>query len=378
VDEWVVTAATKRGRMHAHHGDYREDAFRWIQEKCFALYCVCDGAGSSKLSRIGSEFAARCICDQVAIELLEKHDSIQSCAEVSLQTNLKNILHHAVSVTAQRLREMAGKVNRSPNDFRCTLLTALQYKHPSGDYFVFGSVGDGFVAVKDSKGVAKRISTSDSGEFSGEVLCFMPDSAVGDFYRKSIDALQIFKAAAISDVLLCTDGIEDPFFPVEKNIGEIFRQLEQGYAGEFNGVSYAPHAQPASVLEAADPSAELLKWLHFEKRGENDDRTVLWIRKTGDRTPVNLFERQKKTPELIATPPAKEDVGHDKSSPKFEGCHRIILVLMVIIGVLVGGIIGLVAGLQLPHIKLFAKKTGCKSYPNESEPSTVGGVFWSV
>jgi hypothetical protein len=33
-------------------------------------------------------------------------------------------------------------------------------------------------------------------------------------------------------------------------------------------------SHPASVLRAADPVQSLADWLAFEKRGENDDRTL--------------------------------------------------------------------------------------------------------
>ena len=132
---------------------------------------------------------------------------------------------------------------------------------------------------------------------------------------------------------------------------------------------------PELLVSLCNDFRELANWLHFEKRGENDDRTVLWIRKTGDRTPVNLFELQKKTPESIAIPPAEEDVGHDKSGPKFEGYHRVTLFLLVTIGVLVGVVIGLVVGFQLQSIKRFDKKIGGSSDLIPRESLTVIGAF---
>ena len=279
IGQWSVTAATKRGRMHAHHGTHREDAYGWKSAQSFAIYCVCDGAGSAQLSRIGSEFAVRSICQQVYDELLAEEKAIQACSAASLHANLKSVLHHAIAMTAKRISEMADKSKHNANDFRCTVLTALHYRHPSGGFYVFGNVGDGFIALKRRGSDAERVGTSDSGNFSGEVLCFMPDHQVSEYFKSSLDKLPMFSDEDVEAVLLCTDGIEDPFFPVHKNIQAVYSQLEHGYESEICGVNYPESARPSSVLNSQEPAKELLKWLHFEKRGENDDRTLMLVHK---------------------------------------------------------------------------------------------------
>ena len=340
--EWMVTAATKRGRMHAHHGTFREDAYCWNCGESFAIYCVCDGAGSAQLSRIGSEFTARTICRLVSEELLLNQQKIQACSADSLHANLKSVLHHAVAQTASQLCEMANKGKCNANDFRCTILTALHYSHPSGGFYVFGNVGDGFIGLKRRGGEAERVGVSDSGSFSGEVLCFMPDRQVGEYYNNSLDRLPMFSDEEAEGVLICTDGIEDPFFPVHKNIAALYEQLELGFEAELCGVSYPDSARPTSVFNSSKPGEELLKWLNFEKRGENDDRTIMLVRKR-----ASPLSRQIPDPVgKIASPDEKcsglTGIGANSSALRTHDSLKIFLMLLV--AAMLGFVIGFVFG----------------------------------
>lgn len=274
---WELAAATKRGRMHAHHGTFREDALWGTATETFIFFVVCDGAGASKLSRIGSEFTARTLAKLVKGELLKHQTEINNCSKESLPINLRQILFHCVDSVARDILSLADKSGMEPKDFRCTLLTVLQYRHPTGGILLFGNVGDGFLAVKKRGQEAERIGTSDSGAFSGEVTCFMPDSPVGEFYRKSLEANVPIPEEDVEAYMLCTDGIEDPFFPIPRNVNAIFTQLFEGYRTSIQDVSYQVGQEPESVIQSADPGGELLKWLSYEKRGENDDRTIALI-----------------------------------------------------------------------------------------------------
>jgi len=274
---WKIAAATKRGRMHAHHGTFREDALWAVKCEAFTFSVVCDGAGSSKLSRIGSEYTVRKLSELVKKELKAHQEDIDKCSKESLPVNLRVILHHCVDSVARGLVSLADKSGMEPKDFRCTLLTALHYRHKTGGILLLGNVGDGFLAVKRKGQPAERIGTSDSGAFSGEVTCFMPDPPVSEFYRKSLEENAPIPEEDVEAYILCTDGIEDPFFPVHRNVVGIFDQLFEGYREPIQDVTYPSGQEPTSITRSDDAGKELLKWLGFEKRGENDDRTIAFI-----------------------------------------------------------------------------------------------------
>jgi serine/threonine protein phosphatase PrpC len=276
-NHWRMASASKRGRMHAHNGTFREDALGFSVKDNFSFYCVCDGAGSSKLSRIGSEYTVQILCKLVQAELLAHENDIVKCSQESLPVNLRAILHLCLDTVARRLVALAEKAEMEPRDFRCTVLTVLHYRHPTGGIFLFGNVGDGFTAVKRKGFPAERVGTSDSGAFSGEVTCFMPDPQVTEFYRTSLEGNAPIPEDEVEAYMLCTDGVEDPFFPVHRTVDEIYNQITHGFQSSIKDVTYPEGSEPSSVIRAACPGEELLKWLSFEKRGENDDRTIIFV-----------------------------------------------------------------------------------------------------
>ena len=73
-----------------------------------------------------------------------------------------------------------------------------------------------------------------------------------------------------------TDGIDDPFHPLEQSGSALVAQWRDGTTAPI-GVAKQPLA--ASVLGDADA---LLQWLSFEQRGEVDDRTLLLAWRSAD------------------------------------------------------------------------------------------------
>ena len=301
--DWMLAAATKRGRMHAHHGTYREDALWGSNSDNFHFFCVCDGAGCAKLSRIGSEYTAKFLSDWVKKELLSHEKDILSCSKESLVVNLRSILHHCVDSVHRGLLDLASKGGMPPKDFRCTVLTTLHYRHPTGGIILCGNVGDGFIAVKRKGQEAERIGSSDSGAFSGEVTCFMPDLEVNKYYQKSLVQNAPIPEEEIEAYMLCTDGIEDPFFPVHRTVNDIFSQLLEGYKQPIKDVFYPQGDEPSSVTCSTEPGLELLKWLGFEKRGENDDRTIALFYRSGlgEHTDAEVAGKQVAVPKQSNT-----------------------------------------------------------------------------
>jgi hypothetical protein len=125
------------------------------------------------------------------------------------------------------------------------------------------------MAAQGRDGAAKRYGESDSGEFSGEVNCFIPDA---DAVRNAQKVVAI-GAANADAFIFCSDGIEDPFYPTAKNSQRIFEQLRQGVNEPLTGFEKQEPHEP--VLGAPQAREKLAAWLGFEKKGENDDRTIL-------------------------------------------------------------------------------------------------------
>lgn len=270
---WKSIVATRRGKMHAHHGTHREDAFGVENGPHFTVACVSDGAGSYQYSRIGSETTCREMTRLMKDSLLTEANELDALEGNALATALGAILQRSVIVACESLRSLATKSGAQPKDFRCTLLAAILYKSEKSGLALACQVGDGFIAGLKVTGSAARYGSSDSGEFSGEVNCFIPDESAPTKATESIAAIRAISLADLEALILCSDGIEDPFYPIDKKAAPIFEQLYSGVAAPLDGFTDQPKHGP---VIGVPNSAELLgQWLSFEKKGENDDRTIL-------------------------------------------------------------------------------------------------------
>ncbi len=260
---WRVLAGTRRGRLHAHHGTHREDAFHHggdTENGRFWIFCVGDGAGSSRLSRVGAEITCRRLVNELSRVFHERADAWDALAADALKPELEAAIAGAVREDAAFLSTLADDFGREPRDFRCTLLLTVLYRHHGAELASLSQVGDGFLAGINRQGVARRYDPagSASGAFSGEVNCFIPDEGCAAQARP----FGIIPSTAnLQALLLGTDGIEDPFYPVDANLPALFDQF-------------------AAAAATTDPDAareRLAAWLAFEKKGENDDRTAMFI-----------------------------------------------------------------------------------------------------
>ena len=268
---WRIVGATRRGRQHAHQGTHREDAIRFKSGATYTILCVADGAGSSKLSRVGSHLVASRVTEYLG-QQFEKLDPALEDAADKLAAAVKTHMVNAVALASVGLREAALVCETTPNDFRCTLLTAV-FVHGKKREFVFSNqIGDGAITALFADKTTQMCGVSDSGAFSGEVGCFVPDDRARQ-KAEVIDALP--NVEKLECLVLCTDGVEDPFYPLQKKAPDLFGQLYGGVKEKLPEF-VTQQTQPPALGQDGSAWA-LAQWLGFEKRGENDDRTLLAI-----------------------------------------------------------------------------------------------------
>lgn len=270
-DGWRIVGATRRGKQHAHTGTHREDAFSFRIGARHAVLCVADGAGSSKWSRVGSHLAAARLTELLSAELEKIPTDVEDSKEKdAVEKFVKTQITKAIEAACGALNEAAAECKAAPKDFRCTLLTLVHFRGKNGEMFLANQIGDGAIAILLKDKSTRIIGASDSGDFSGEVSCFVPDDCART-KAAQIDA--IAPADQIECILLCTDGVEDPFYPMQKRASEVFAQLYGGAKEKL--ADFTAQAAHGSVLGQDAASWGLGQWLGFEKRGENDDRTAL-------------------------------------------------------------------------------------------------------
>ena len=181
----------------------------------------------------------------------------------------KSILH-----VINSLVKYAEKNEVSPKDFRCTLLSALFYHDDKHQVVLLNQIGDGAICTYNKKtGEVRKIGgEGESGSHSGEVSRFVPDEASK---RPEFHILPDKRMKEVDGLMLCSDGIEDPFYPMEKNSAHIFRQFYNGVKENELAELGITQLRQAHIFGHPTEGASLESWMTFEKKGESDDRTLL-------------------------------------------------------------------------------------------------------
>lgn len=259
---WQLLGVSQRGRVHAHDGTHREDAMAMASGERGFVIAAADGAGSSSLSRVASEFACREVVTAVRPHLGVAGASVGTAAPGA---SIGSALAAAVLAACEQLQRVAAEAGLAPRDFRTTLLAVVCVD----DTVTAVQVGDGAVVLLDGSGAVQRLGGGDAGGYSGEVVAFVPE-----LDADSIDA-RIAHASldGVACILVLTDGIEDPFYPVERRGAEIARQLYGGVTDAAEG--FRAQAAHGPVVGQAQALERLAQWIGFERRGENDDRTLV-------------------------------------------------------------------------------------------------------
>ena len=252
---WSVLGASVRGRAHGHRAEFRDDALACVEHDGLLILAVADGAGSSALSRIGAAVTAQLVVERTAA----RHAA--ESANTDAASRLGTAMAHAVHDAATRLHELAAIGGVAPTALRTTLVIVAM----CGDLTLVAQVGDGAVLVQKTDGTVMRVGAARETAWAGEVSCFVPDACA----MTQAAELRQLRTSELTLIALMTDGIDDPFHPLEESGDAMVGQWINGTTAPI-GVAKQQNTPPVLGDVAA-----LLQWLSFEQRGEVDDRTVL-------------------------------------------------------------------------------------------------------
>lgn len=251
-DGGKVIGARVRGKKHKHEGTCCDDWFETASLGDITFIAVADGAGSKKLSRIGSQESCR-----AAVGFLKDHfeknivNDTKIMSGIALNMNSPDFMS-ACKILAEAVRgavneaylavrsafycrasneKFIGYMGRSLDirDFSATLLISVVI--PLGNeknekLVVSCQIGDGMIALIDTSAEfsasVKRMGDSDSGEFSGETEFLTTEKMRAP---ESI-ALKTRISRGNSDILMMmTDGVSDDYFPVEIQMHRLYFDL---------------------------------------------------------------------------------------------------------------------------------------------------------
>lgn len=277
---WSLAAASTRGRLHAHRGAWREDAYAFGRRGAWSILAVSDGAGSAPLSRVGSRTACDCAVEELRLRLPEhppRAADAQSLKAEALPA-LRAQLAGAGRAALDGVRAAAATRGEPVDAFAATLLLAALC--PWGDgWLVAGlQVGDGQIALltrRDDGHDLTLLGEADHGAHSAETR-FLTTRGVHEEMELRV---RFALPARLEAVALMTDGISDDFFPEDRRLVELFtgESLPALAGRDGTPVRGVLHGVAAS----ADPGRALAEWIEYERKGSSDDRTLLllWARR---------------------------------------------------------------------------------------------------
>lgn len=283
-DNRKIVVASVRGRSHAHEGKFRDDDFviAHYPESNWNLVAVADGAGSARYSRKGSLIACNVLKEFFSTHLSAENREVIDQAITQLHTSksdedkakLKEVLtahfipapHEAFKAIETFARETGAVLK----DFSTTLLFTVFKKYDFGYAIIAFWIGDGGIGIFNKiNGDLIIPGTPDGGEFAGQTR-FLTDPTLFE-NGQYISRVNFKIVSDFSSIVLMTDGITDPKFQTDANLGkaEKWNELFEDMAGN--------NADLAAVDFTADTKEiekQLLTWMDFWSPGNHDDRTI--------------------------------------------------------------------------------------------------------
>jgi hypothetical protein len=285
----VMTAASKRGRSHAHVGSFRDDDFHlsFLPEGEWYISIVSDGAGSAKYSRRGSQIIcteggkrlSSLLVGKDGQDLISAVDALHSAqlAGESLdgpRRQVQNLLYTTIGYTAHHVTkslqdEAKAQIDLGAvfKDYSSTAIICLCRRFTFGMLCAAYWVGDGAVAILRNSHDPVLLGETDSGEFSGQTRFIDPAEVTQEalFKRIRFELVDDFKA-----LVLMTDGVSDPYFETEANLTNPSKWLTLW--DDIEAKANLSHGDTEVAERLSD-------WLDFWPAGNHDDRTLAAIYK---------------------------------------------------------------------------------------------------
>lgn len=272
-DGRTIIAASKRGRSHAHVGSFRDDSFKvdYLSETGWHVVAVSDGAGSAEFSRAGSRIICSTFCELVRKTLTDTEAKVREQGAPDTadawEPRLRKLVPWAAQKGALAISAEAQAKGRPIKTYAATFLGFVM-KHFGEEWLVVSiGIGDGIIGMfrcaEEGKDELVLLSEPDGGEYVGQTR-FVTMAEVWE--AKSLERrVKSARARDFRFIMSMTDGVSDPRFETDSNLGtrerwdELWRELECRL--------------PLSE-RSEETSRALLGWLDFWSVGNHDDRTI--------------------------------------------------------------------------------------------------------
>jgi hypothetical protein len=172
---WRVFSASATGKRNLEQGVAGQDASHCVVTDDVLVAIVCDGAGSVREGRMGSDFIARALAEQLSSTLPADRNLHEVQAEGSAR--LEATIDSAIEAVRTRLADLAASRQLALDDCSCTLVGCVASRG-GGCFF---HIGDGF-AIQQGAAGDSVLSLPENGEYADETY-FVTDENWKDHLR---------------------------------------------------------------------------------------------------------------------------------------------------------------------------------------------------
>ena len=190
---WRVAGTSVQGTSHIKSGQPCQDSsYHYISpDGDILIAAVADGAGSARLSDVGSALTARESVEAARISL--SHSS----AEIS-EGYLRSIARTGAIIARSKLEQEASSRGIWIGDLATTLLLVIC----SGGVIAVAQVGDGGIVISDEAKGFSTLTAPQRGEYANETIFLVS--------RGALSSLQISAArVSVPRIAMFTDGIQN-------------------------------------------------------------------------------------------------------------------------------------------------------------------------
>lgn len=274
-DGFRVLAGSQKGRSHWHVGSARDDDFAVDYRNGWNFLAVADGAGSRQFSRQGSKLACQFAADRIFSLITPELEAQAQAfvrapndtnAYVTFKRSIYGTLVQTIFDAKTLIEKEANQSNHKPGDFATTMLCALVKKFDEGWCIASFMVGDGAMALYDTRHGVRVLGDPDEGEYGGQTV-FITMSEVWEDPNKLMNRVRVTAEPDFTALFLMTDGVSDPKFETTNQLAnkDRWKALYDELRPEILSEPNAPKAAERLACE----------WLTFYSEGNHDDRTLV-------------------------------------------------------------------------------------------------------
>jgi hypothetical protein len=243
---YKLTAASHRGKTHAHQGTFREDATALGSTRYWNIMAVSDGAGTADLARVGSNLAVT-----RAVEAM-----INAQPDVPTTEDLSRAIWAGLKAAYQAIKAFATDNEVNTSDLSATLQLLIHWPLDRGCFLAVAHVGDGIVTAETEDGQYYLLTDPDTDPDDSSRTLFLTSGPL----RQWMERTKVYQFDEPLDIVaLMTDGLS----------GDLEPYAELLHTHLFEKLRNRVLCYPLKHRESA-----LLEMISYDRRGSFDDRTL--------------------------------------------------------------------------------------------------------